>query len=98
MLQNLYMALIISKHRKIHDPQLKCDAALDCSYRSAAKKELHKHYRTTHKKWADENNIRDTSCYCEACGQSFKRSDYRKNHLKRFSQCRAIVEKKQEDG
>jgi len=51
-------------------------------------KEMKKHYRTTHKSYADKEGIKDTRCKCDSCGKEFARKDYKKRHLDKFPSCR----------
>ncbi|KND92518.1 hypothetical protein TOPH_02770 [Tolypocladium ophioglossoides CBS 100239] len=80
-----------NKHKRRHDPPLRCEASPHCRYRASYNKERMKHYRTTHRKWADLNNIPDTSCSCEVCGMQFSRKDFKKRHLDSFPDCRRSI-------
>ncbi|KAH6603566.1 hypothetical protein Trco_008341 [Trichoderma cornu-damae] len=84
-----------TKHRQRHNPHLPCEASpLLCPARFSEKKDRHNHYRAAHKKWAEANNIPDTSCVCDFCGTTFCRGDFKTRHLKK---CRKRLEQKLKD-
>ncbi|EAA27199.1 hypothetical protein GE21DRAFT_9544 [Neurospora crassa] len=57
----------------------KCQAAEKCNY-FAHSKELKKHYRTTHKKYAEEIGILQDPFECTKCKTSFVRKDFLARH------------------
>ncbi|KAK3401376.1 hypothetical protein B0T20DRAFT_389340 [Sordaria brevicollis] len=61
-----------------------CKASPECTYMGESK-ELKKHYRTTHKKYAKDNGLTLDPVVCPACGSEFAagRSDYLGRHQKR---------------
>lgn len=70
----------------------RCQAAIDdpiryglCEYK-AHSKELKKHYRTTHKKYAEKIGLRLDPVVCPACGSEFAagRPDFLDRHRKRI--------------
>ncbi|PTB38262.1 hypothetical protein M441DRAFT_249473 [Trichoderma asperellum CBS 433.97] len=86
------------KHLRTHNPELSCMAPIESCNKKfkmfSTIKELNKHYRSSHRLWADANGIPDPSCFCEACGTTFTRPDNRRRHLKNlnFSKCAETIE------
>ncbi|XEV00890.1 hypothetical protein FSHL1_006177 [Fusarium sambucinum] len=75
-----------NKHwNRVHNLRYNCE---HCVFAGADKKELHRHYWSSHKDWAKANNIPEQSGKCQGCGKSFTRKDRIRRHLERSPLCR----------
>ncbi|KAH7003153.1 hypothetical protein EDB82DRAFT_6728 [Fusarium venenatum] len=75
-----------NKHwNRVHNLRYECE---HCVFTGADKKELHRHYWSSHKDWAKTNNIPKQGGNCKSCGKYFTRKDHIPRHLKRYPLCR----------
>ncbi|KPM37384.1 hypothetical protein AK830_g9162 [Neonectria ditissima] len=73
----------LRKHIKTHDKPLKCEADKHCKTQKAQQRDMDRHYRTAHKKYADKQGIMEEPSICELCGESFTRPDNLRKHMKK---------------
>ncbi|KAK4211364.1 hypothetical protein QBC37DRAFT_14418 [Rhypophila decipiens] len=85
---------VLKRHRKTkrHNPPIPCAADPECANRQAQRRDMNRHYWTSHKKWAAENNIPELKEDCEACGKTFARKDFLKRHLDKG--CKATLDRR----
>jgi len=69
----------LRKHERIHSKPCKCSL---CSYSTAQRKDLDRHYWTTHENYAREHNIPDDKIGCPYCRER-GRSDNIRRHIRR---------------
>ncbi|KAH6652249.1 hypothetical protein BKA67DRAFT_648136 [Truncatella angustata] len=74
-----------NRHKKYHDRPLACSAIETCLYRTTYNKELHKHYHSNHKRWAEKHNIPDLSFLCDHCGILISSKGNKQRHLRSCS-------------
>ncbi|KAM5380898.1 hypothetical protein ACJZ2D_003207 [Fusarium nematophilum] len=77
------------KHNwSVHNRRFECEANEYCVYMGADKREMERHYWSNHREYARENNVKDVSGSCEACGKTYGRKDRVGRHLKKSPACR----------
>ncbi|KAK7430187.1 hypothetical protein QQZ08_003372 [Neonectria magnoliae] len=73
----------LTKHLKTHDKPLKCKADKNCKVRQAQQRDMDRHYRTAHKKYAEKQGILEEPSKCRLCGETFTRPDNLHKHMKK---------------
>ncbi|KAK7404116.1 hypothetical protein QQX98_010074 [Neonectria punicea] len=73
----------LTKHLKTHDKPLKCKADKGCNVRQAQQRDMDRHYRTAHKKYAEKQGILEKPSKCRLCGETFTRPDNLHKHMKK---------------
>jgi hypothetical protein len=73
-----------SRCLKRQDKPIACEADESCEKRTAQQKDMDRHYWTTHRPWAEANNIPSTETTCPVCSEVLRRSDYLSKHMDRY--------------
>ncbi|KAI9172178.1 Zinc finger protein [Paramyrothecium foliicola] len=73
----------LTRHMRRHDKPIPCIHNDTCGYRTAQQKDMNRHYWTTHREWARENNVPNTRVECDYCGETLERDDNLKKHMER---------------
>lgn len=71
---------------KTHDKPVKCEASPNCNVTKAEKRDMDRHYQTSHKAYAASKNIlaEEVVCGFEGCPSTFTRRDNLRKHWKKF--------------
>ncbi|KAG9258141.1 uncharacterized protein F5Z01DRAFT_633138 [Emericellopsis atlantica] len=74
----------LQKHQRSHSKRYVCQASSGCGYKFTDKKDLERHYRGSHPRYAEKLGLKDGETKCDKCGKSFTRKD---NMLKHRQKC-----------
>ncbi|KAH8664343.1 hypothetical protein BX600DRAFT_540831 [Xylariales sp. PMI_506] len=75
-------------HTTARDNLVHCEADMSCITAPKAKKDMNRHYWTTHPKWALDHKIPPMGTVCEKCDTSLRRKDYLSRHQKVCKACK----------
>ncbi|KAF4995885.1 hypothetical protein FGRMN_4842 [Fusarium graminum] len=72
-----------NKHMRTHNKPVKCKADKNCKVTKAEQRDMDRHYRTSHKVYAESKGIltEEVACGFEGCDKTFTRKD---NHLRHW--------------
>ncbi|KAI5467468.1 hypothetical protein BGZ63DRAFT_28207 [Mariannaea sp. PMI_226] len=71
----------LNKHIKTHDKPVTCQAPPYCEFRCAEQRDMNRHYKAHHGKFADTLKISKEPSTCPVCLQTFSRSDNLTKHM-----------------